>query len=310
MILVTGGAGVMGSRLVRRLAELGHSVRALVLPGDPLVSRLFSADGRCPCEVCEGDITEAAGLAGAMRGVETVFHLAAVIVSRDPARFTKINVEGTRNVVRAAATAGVKHLVYVSSASVTYRNPTDYSRSKAAAEEIVRGEKSFEHTVVRPTLVYDRTGGQEMEMLARYVRLLPVVPFIGSGKALKRPVYAGDIIDGLAVLPGNAKAYGKVYNFSGGEAVSMMELARLLARQVGPPSGLRRVIVPVPEFVWRAGLGVLGFLVRSPAFARQIIAGFTEDADLDPGPAMRDLGYDPLPASVGIPRYFHVRRTT
>jgi hypothetical protein len=69
---------------------------------------------------------------------------------------------------------------------------------------------------------------------------------------------------------------------------------------------LRRVIVPVPEFVWTAGLRVLGFLVRSPAFARQIVSGFTEDADLDPGPATRDLGYDPLPASVGIPRYFHV----
>ncbi len=306
MILVTGGAGVMGSRLVRRLVEQGHSVRALVLPGDPLVSRLFLADGRCACEVCEGDITDGAGLAGAMRGVETVFHLAAVIVSRDPARFTKINVEGTRNVVRAAAAGGVKHFVYVSSASVTYPNPTDYSRSKAAAEEIVRGEKSFEHTIVRPTLVYDRTGGQEMEMLARYLRLLPVVPFIGSGRALKRPVYAGDVVDGLACITGKAKAHGEVYNRSGGEAISMVDLARLLVRQMR----LRRVIVPVPEFAWRTGLGVLGFLVRSPAFARQIVSGFTEDADLDPGPAMRDLGYDPLPASVGIPRYFHVRRTT
>ncbi len=221
-----------------------------------------------------------------------------------------MNVEGTRNVVRAAAAGGVEHFVYVSSASVTYRHQTDYSRSKAAAEEIVRGEKSFAHTIVRPTLVYDRTGGQEMEMFARYLRVLPVVPLVkpsgGSGRALKRPVYAGDVIDGLACIAGNPKARGEVYNLSGGEAISMVELARLLVRQMG----LRRVIVPVPEFVWRAGLGALGFLVGSTSFARQIVAGFTEDADLDPGRAIRDLGYDPLPASAGIPRYFHVRGTT
>ena len=297
MILVTGGAGVMGSRLVRRLVEGGDRVRALVLPGDPRAGRLRGVR----CEIAFGDVTDLASLEGPMRGVETVFHLAAVIISREPEAFRSVNVEGTRNVVDAAASARARHFVYVSSASVVYNCQTDYSRSKMAAEEIVRSQSGMEHTIVRPTLVYDRTGGQEIEMLCAYLRRLPVVPFVGSGRAVKRPVFAGDIIAGLARIAGDDGTYGKTYNFSGGEAISMMDLARLLVRQMR----LRRVIVPVPEMLWRAALPLLGLVVGSKALARQILAGFTQDADLDNSSARRDLGYEPLAAGVGIRRYFH-----
>jgi NADH dehydrogenase len=301
MILVTGGAGVMGSRLVKRLAAEGHRVRALVLPGDPLVRHLHSCDDGCGCEVSFGDITDRASLGPAMSGVGTVFHLAAVIISRDPEVFRRVNVEGTRNVVASAAAAGVSHFVYVSSASVTYPNATDYSRSKREAEGIVRSQKAFDHTIVRPTLVYDRTGGQELEMFCRYLARFPVVPFVGNGRALKRPVHAGDIVDGLARIVGNEKARGKTYSFSGGEAISMIDLARLLIRQMR----LSRLMVPVPEVMWRAALPLLGLLLGSRALAGQIVAGFTQDADLDNGPARTDLGYDPLPVGRGIPAYFH-----
>jgi nucleoside-diphosphate-sugar epimerase len=169
------------------------------------------------------------------------------------------------------------------------------------AENIVRSQKAFEHTIVRPTLVYDRTGGQEIEMFCRYLARFPVVPFVGSGRALKRPVYAGDVVDGLARVAGNEKARGRTYNFSGGEAISMIDLARLLVRRMG----LRRLIVPVPEVMWRAACPLLGLLLGSRALAGQIVAGFTQDADLDNGPARADLGYDPLPVSRGVPAYFH-----
>jgi len=287
---------MLGSRLARRLAEAGARVRALDLPGCA-ASRL---DG-CGCEVAFGDVTERASLDAPMRGAKTVFHLAAAIVSRDPGAFRRVNVEGTRNVVAAASAAGVRHFVYVSSASVTYSRQTWYSRSKAEAEAIVRSQRDMPFTIVRPTLVYDRTGGQEIEMFMRYLRRLPVVPFVGSGRALKRPVYSGDIVEGLARLAGNAGTHGQTYNFSGGEAITMMDLAGLLMRQ----AGLRRPIVPVPAFLWRAALWKLGVLVGSRALAGQIVSGFTEDADLDNSQARRDIGFDPLPASVGIPRYFH-----
>jgi nucleoside-diphosphate-sugar epimerase len=296
MILVTGGAGVMGSRLVRRLVAENHRVRALVLGGDPLAGRLAG----CGCEIVEGDITVPESLAGCMRGVDTVYHLAAVIVAHDPAVFRNVNVEGTATVVRAAAEEGARHLIYVSSASVVYKHSTHYSRSKMDAEAIVRSESRIAHTIVRPTLVYDRRGGQEIELFAKYIRLSPVVPIVGSGSAIKRPVYAGDIVDGLSKIHGNVRTFGGTYNLSGAEALTMMELAHLLARQMH----VKRIMLPVPEGICRAALRALQAVVRLPALGAQIMSGFVEDADLDPADAMRDFGYDPLPARWGIARYF------
>lgn len=293
MILVTGGAGAMGSRLARFLAASGRRVRVLALSGDPAARRLEGSG----CEVVTGDITDRASLVGPMRGATTVYHLAAVIVSRDPTVFARVNVEGTRNVVDAACAAGVRHLVYVSSASVTYAHQTPYSLSKREGERIVRGSSGLGWTIVRPTLVYDRRGGQEIEMLREWICRLPVVPLVGAGRARKRPVFAGDVIGALAAVAGNDLALGKTYNLSGGEAISILELARLLARQMR----LSRTFLPLPERVWRAALRPAG------ALAEHVIAAFTQDADLDNSEARRDLGFDPLPASVGIPRYFHRR---
>jgi nucleoside-diphosphate-sugar epimerase len=299
---VTGAAGVMGVRLVRGLVEAGWRVRALVLPGDPLRARLAELG----CDVREGDVADGATLRGACDGVDTVYHLAAVILSHDPSVFGRVNRDGTARVVAEAARAGVRHFIYVSSASVTYPRRTPYADSKLAAEELVKAERSFAHTIVRPTLVYDVGGGQELLLFLSYLRRFPGVPFlpfIGAGRALKRPVWAGDVIDGLLRLAGNPVAYGKTYNFSGGEAISIADLGRLLLRQHGE----RRLLVPVPVPVCRALAFVLGRLMRRPPLTPSAIAGIVNDADLDPELAMQELGYRPVPAGEGLRRCFPVK---
>lgn len=290
MILITGGAGVLGSSLARRLARAAHRVRVLVLPKDREL-----ADLMCPaCEIAVGDITDRVSLQAPMRGVDTVYHLAAVILARDGSIFQKVNTEGTRNVVDAAVSAGVRHIIYVSSASVTYSRSTPYSRSKLEGEKFVRAA-GCGWTIARPTLIYGRRGGQEIEMLCSWIKRLPVVPLIGRGRARKRPVFADDVVEALAAMAGNGKSYGKTYNLSGGEAISMLELAKLLARQIG----VSRNFLPLPEWLWRMALAPTG------AFAEHVLAAFSEDADLDNSEARQDLGFSPIPASIGIPMYFH-----
>src|SRR5262249_62089428 len=110
--------------------------------------------------------------------------------------FASINRDGTANVVAEARAARVGHIVYVSSASVTYPRRTPYAESKLEAEEIVKAS-SCPYTIARPTLVYDAGGGQELLMFLDYLERFPVVPFIGSGGARKRPVWAEDVVDGL-----------------------------------------------------------------------------------------------------------------
>ncbi|RYZ10244.1 MAG: NAD-dependent epimerase/dehydratase family protein [Myxococcales bacterium] len=299
-ILVTGAAGVMGSRLVSRLCRAGHEVRALVLPGDRLRARLDPLG----CEVREGDVSDATTLRGLCEGIDTVYHLAAVIIAHDASLFERINRRGTANLVEQAVAAGVRHFIYVSSASVTYPRRTAYAESKLAAERIVQAAPQLAHTIVRPTLVYEAGGGQELMMFADYLRRFPVVPFIGSGQALKRPVWSEDVVDGLTRLVGDERTWGKTYNFSGAEAICMRDLAALLLEHLDRP----RLLVPVPVPVCRAVAFLMKLVLARPPLTSSAIAGIVNDADLDPTEAMRDLGYRPLGVHEGFQRCFPLER--
>jgi len=292
---ITGAAGVMGARLTARLRKAGWNVRALVMPGDPLRSRV----DRLGCEVREGNVADPSSLRGVCDGVDLVYHLAAVIISHDPTVFERVNRDGTANVVAEAQRSKVGHFVYVSSASVTYPRRTRYAESKLEAERIVAGA-GLPYTIVRPTLVYEQGGGQELMMFLDYLKRFPVVPFIGSGRALKRPVWSEDVVDGLERLAGAPIAHGKIYNLSGGEAISMRELAELLLQYHDRP----RPILPLPVWACRAAAAVLALAMDKPPLTSSAIAGIVNDANLDPSEAMRDLGYAPLGVRAGFEHCF------
>lgn len=278
--------------MVARLLADGHRVRGLVLPGDPLRARL---DGT-GCEIVEGDVRDAPSLTRAASGVDVVLHLAAVILARDPGDYDAINRRGTANMVAAAAAARVRHFVYVSSASVVYPRLTPYGQSKLDAEGLVARAGVFEHTIVRPTLVYDETGGQEFALFHQYLRRFPVVPFIGSGSSLKRPVHADDVVDGLARIVGNPVCYGQTYNLSGGEAITLADLGKLILRL----DGLERPFLRVPVPVCRVVATVLGWFMKNPPITPYAIAGFMNDANLDPSAAVADFGYQPRGVRAGL----------
>ena len=214
MILVTGGLGVMGSTLVKGLVDRGFKVRVLD-NSDRFRSRLDGYD----VEIRIGDITKPETLTGCFDEVETVYHLAAVLIVYDPSLFQKINVGGTRNIIDASIKAGVKHFILVSSASVTYPHTTPYSLSKRETERMIKEQTAMKWTIVRPTLAYNESGGEEFNMFLAYLKKYPFVPFIGAGRSLKRPVHCDDLMKGFLAIAGNPKSYGKTYAFSGGEAI-------------------------------------------------------------------------------------------
>jgi NADH dehydrogenase len=158
------------------------------------------------------------------------------------------------------------------------------------------------YTIVRPTLVYEAGGAQELMMFLDYLRRFPIVPFIGSGRALKRPVWSEDVVDGLSRLAGNPRAYGKTYNFSGGEPISMIALARLLLLH----HGVARPIVPLPVPLFSAAAWLLKQVMKRPPLTSSAIAGVINDANLDPAEAMLDLGYRPLGVVEGFRRCFPI----
>lgn len=165
-VLVTGGSGVVGRPLVARLLSEGNTVRALAR--SPQSSQILTGMG---AQVVSGDVLDLKSLVDAMQGTEAVFHVAGVneMCSPDPSRMYRVNVDGTRNVVRAAASAGVARIVYTSSA-VTIGEPagtighetsphrgyvlSHYERTKTLAEQVIFGESTDVEVVsVNPSSV-------------------------------------------------------------------------------------------------------------------------------------------------------------
>jgi NADH dehydrogenase len=288
MILVSGGAGVVGTRLVKGLVEKGEKVRVLDRPGT-------SIEG-VDVDLRHGDISDPTSLKGIFDGVDTVYHLAAVLISHDPQVYQRVNVAGTRNMVEGAIAAGVKHFVLVSSISVIYPHTTPYSLSKRECERIVKSQDAMEYTIIRPTLVYNEFGGEEFRMFLDYLKRFPVVPFIGRGRALKMPVHADDLMRGLLAVPGNPKSYGKTYAFSGGEEISIWDMARLMLKH----QGIRKPFVPLPVWLCKLIARGMGAVMERPPLTWSMIAGVTQDANPDHSNASADLDYHPMGAHEGF----------
>jgi nucleoside-diphosphate-sugar epimerase len=296
MILVTGGLGVMGTTLVKGLLEKGNAVRVLDIPNHPHKDRL---DGT-GAEVIFGDITRPETYQGAFDGVDTIFHLAAILLSNDPTRFETINVGGTRNMVEAGLECGAKHFISVSSISVTYPYTTAYSLSKRSCEAIVKGQDQMHWTIIRPSLAYNAYGGEEFMMFLDYLKKFPVVPFIGSGNALKNPVHVDDLMRGFLAVANNPKAYGKIYNFCGSEEITIRELGKLMLRH----QGISKPMVSIPVPICKLIAAITAKTMRRPPLSWNAIAGITQNANPDWSEAKKDLDYNPIGVHEGLQRSF------
>jgi NADH dehydrogenase len=222
--------------------------------------------------------------------------MAAVILTRDERVYERVNVEGTLNLLGEAARAGVKHFVYVSSASVVYPRTTPYSLSKKRCEAMVRAQDSMAWTILRPTLVYDEQGAAELYRYWEHLLRWPVALLAGDGQARKRPVWASDLADGIAASIGNERAYGRLYNLSGPEVVTMEEMARVLLSR----SRVKKPLLKLPSGPCLALARFAQWLPLGSFLWTSALLGVLQDADLDPAAARRDLGYNPLGFQQGL----------
>jgi uncharacterized protein YbjT (DUF2867 family) len=253
VLLLTGATGLIGSALLPRLTAAGHPVRCLVR--DP--RRL--GDERVRVQIALGDLSDPPSFRNALRGVDTVLHLATAIRDQPGGSIEELNAIATWRMVEAAQRAGVGHFVFFSAQGVSAHSRARFMRAKALAEGAV-AESGMRHTIFAPSIVY--APGDVFLTLLERMALLPVVPISGSGRARFQPMWAQDVascvIAALERPDGSAR-----YELSGPETLSYDEIAELVLRAAGRP----RPLVHVPLAVVSRSLRVLETLVRSNAFA-------------------------------------------
>ena len=225
--LITGGAGGVGAYLAREFASRGHAVRVFDLP-NPGNSKVFRAD-EPNIQTVWGDITDAAAVRDAVRGMDEIYHLAALVppVSEsNPDLARRVNVEGTRTVVRAAADNGAPVLRFSSSATVfgpTMHlkppippdqpvNPDSvYAETKVACEQIVR-ESGLGYTIFR------FAAAQYLSIRKGSFQQMRIIPPDNRIEF----IHIRDIADAFVNAIGNPGALGKTFVLAGGPRCQML----------------------------------------------------------------------------------------
>ena len=249
MILVTGGNGFIGRHVVRRLAEAG-GVRVF----DARFADDFG-DSFPDVEAIRGDLLDASALANALDGVRSIVHLASKHVDHDGSGFERVNVQGTREVCRAAAAAGVARVIYLSSVGVyghgAHRDAdettpvepdTPFSRSKAAAEGIVlehRRAGDFDGVVLRHRFVY---GAGDEAVLPRLIKAARSYPFwLSGGRARISLIWAPDLAEIIHRLAADGAvavdAEDPVYHVTDGRPIAYRRVITIICEAFGyrPP---------------------------------------------------------------------------
>lgn len=306
MILITGAAGHIGNVLVRQLLQEGEQVRAVLLPGED-ASSIAGLD----VEKVEADVLDRPALRRAVQGVDTVFHLAAVI-SIMPGRnewMWKVNVGGTQNVLEAAHEAGVRRVVYTSSIHALKRIPEGqvvdenlpfdpdnpagaYDSTKAAAslQVMQAARQGLDAVIVCPTGVvgpYDYRRSEFGNLVAGWMKT-------GAGVLVDGHY---DFVDVRDVARGHVQASrqgrsGQTY-ILGGERVSLEWMFGVVRSVMGLPIRVIKIPLNLARFVARFMPYYYRTMRQKPKFTPYSIETVRSNSHISHAKAERELGYQP-----------------
>jgi uncharacterized protein YbjT (DUF2867 family) len=290
LVTVFGGTGFLGRRIVERLGAAGARVRVAVR---------HTTEGVPPqggdVEVVYADVRDGTTVAQAVRDSDAVVNAVGLYVERGEATFQAVHVDGAQEVARAAREAGIPRLVHLSGIGADVNSESSYVRSRALGELAVR-EAFTEATILRPSVLFGR-GDALFRSLAAITRISPVFPLFGDGSTRLQPVFVGDVAEAVVKAVGSPSASGKVYELGGPRVYRYKELVELVLVHLKR----RRVLVPVPFFVWEIQATLLGILPNPPLTRDQVILMRRDNVVSDTALTFADLSITPRPVEAELP---------
>jgi NADH dehydrogenase len=296
IVTVFGGSGFVGRYVVQRLARDGWTIRVAVR--HPARAKFLKPLGDI------GQITplcvplqDAAAVAISLAGADAAINLVGILFESGRQRFQTVQAEGAGGIARAAAEAGVKSLVHVSSIGADPESASAYARSKGEGEAAVLAAFP-EATILRPSVLF----GPEDDFFNRFAemsRFAPALPLIGGGRTRFQPVYVGDVAAAVMKALAEPACRGKVYELGGPKVYSFKELLRIMLQVIGR----RRALVNLPFGIARLQAAFME-LLPVPPLTRDQVTLLRNDNVVGPGAlGFHDLGIEPTALEAIIPSY-------
>ncbi len=318
MNLVTGATGHIGNVLIRKLRERGQQVRALVLPND-ILTPIAGLDA----EVVYGDVLDPASLDAALQGVDVVYHLAAIITIMPGKNdlVQRVNVQGTRNMLAAAKSAGIRRFVYTSSIHAIQRAPHGvvideslpydpdnpygaYDRSKAEASLLVQqaAQDGLDAVLACPTGVigpYDFRVSLMGHGINRYWDSAEITYFSGGYDY----VDVRDVAEGLITLAEKGRR-GESYLLSG-EYITNQDLIALGKALTGRHFQTREMPLWVVNLLAKIFPLYYRLSGQRPQLTPYAVEVLQSNANISHAKATRELGYQPRPLADSVRDALH-----
>ena len=298
-VLVTGAGGFIGSHLAERLVELGAATRALVhYRSNGSWGWLEGSPRKDDMEVIAGDVCDPDSMAQAVRGVDVVFHLAALIAIpysyHVPASFVRTNVEGTLNVLQAARQADVSRFIHTSTSEVygsartvpinethPVQGQSPYAATKIGADKLAESfwrSYALPVVTVRPFNTYGpRQSSRAIVPTIITQCLTESRARLGSLTPTRDMNYVSDTVEGFIRAALAEEAIGLTINLGSGREISMGDLARLIGELAG-----RTLLIEQEEERVRPAPSEVERLVCDHAAARRIL-GWQPQVALEDG---------------------------
>ena len=295
-VVVFGGTGFLGRRLVHRLAAKGMVVRVAVRHPDGARSALPAAD-LDQVTFFRADVRDQASVAAAIAGADAVVNAVSAYVEKGGLTFETVHVQGAEMVAREAGRLGVARLVLVSGIGADPQSRSLYIRSRGRGELAV--QQAFQDaTIVRPSAMFG-PGDALFGTLADLTRLLPVLPLIGGGRTRLQPVYVEDVAEAVTRILADPKTVGRTYELAGPEVYTLRDLVRFTLRVIGK----QRLLMPVPFALAEIQARLFEFLPSPPLTTGQVDLLKADSVASGALPGLRELDILPKAVEEVVPTY-------
>lgn len=247
MILVTGATGFIGRALVRHFSDAGQQVRVLLRssPNSPRLPR------GVPVEVAVASLNDERAIRAALRGVDQIIHLTSAGSEGRRGNLLKTDIDGTRVLAQAAASAEIERLIFLSHIGADRASAFPIQKSKGIAEEHIR-KSGVPYTIIRSSVVF----GPEDHFtsnLARLLRSAPgLFPIPNNGQTLIQPLWVEDLVTCLLWALENPDMVNQTHEIGGGEYFTLRQVLEVLMHV----TQTRRLLVSLPT-PWMRSLMVM-----------------------------------------------------